>query len=326
VINRFWDYPRWLRAYASRFDLFHIVDHTYAHLALELPADRVVVTVHDVDAFLPLVDPERTQSVLPASLAAKVLNGLRRAARVICVSESTRRDLVAYGLVDANNITVIHNGVDPVYCPGADDAADARVTALLGAPGPDTVDLVHVGTTIPRKRIDTLLQIVAALHHRDARVRLLKVGGSLTEEQQAMAKALGIDNAILRLPFLQARELAAVYRRARAALITSDREGFCLPLIEALACGTHVVASDIPVLREVGADACDYAPVADVNRWTEIVATRLLEDAHSDDAKRQRVARAAAFSWDAHAHAVAAVYKQVGDARSTDRAVLALAQ
>ena len=61
-IRRFWSYPRWLRVQRLRFDAFHIIDHSYAHLTHTLPCDRTVVTCHDIDAFLPLVSPGQTRS------------------------------------------------------------------------------------------------------------------------------------------------------------------------------------------------------------------------------------------------------------------------
>jgi glycosyltransferase involved in cell wall biosynthesis len=309
VINRYWDYPRWLRRHRDHFDLFHIVDHTYAHLVLELPVGRTVVTVHDVDAFLPLVDPERTVSTLPRRFAARTLEGLRQAARIICVSDATRAELAGYHLVPLHRSTVVHNGVDPDFSPASDPVADAAVARLIGPVQPTVVDLVHCGTTIPRKRIDLLLQVLAAVRQRDTRVRLLKVGGALTLEQRGLAGQLHVDDAIVQLPFLDRRQLASVYRRARAAIITSDREGFCLPLVEALACGTAVVGSDIPVLREIGAGACAYAAVDDVPRWADSVIETLGTAALDAHARQRRLTRAAAFSWDRHAAAVAQVYR-----------------
>ena len=117
------------------------------------------------------------------------------------------------------------------------------------------------------------------------------------------------------LPFLSPAELAAVYRRAALVLVPSDAEGFGLPVIEALAAGTPVLASDLPVLREVGGAAASYAPVADVDAWAERVRELLTErraaPAHRD-ARRQRCRQQGTqFSWDETARQTVAIYHRV---------------
>ena len=88
-VNRFWDYPRWLRRHAGTFDLFHVIDHSYAHLVHVLPPRRTIVTCHDADAFMGLVQPDLSRSKLPTVLANRVLSGLREAVRVTCDSTAT---------------------------------------------------------------------------------------------------------------------------------------------------------------------------------------------------------------------------------------------
>src|SRR6202022_4522805 len=89
-------------------------------------------------------------------------------------------------------------------------------------------------------------------------VKLLRVGGPFTAQQARQAESLQISGKVRILPFLDRDILAAVYRRAALLLLPSDAEGFGLPLLEALACGCPVVASDLPVLAEIGASAVTY--------------------------------------------------------------------
>ena len=133
-----------------------------------------------------------------------------------------------------------------------------------------------------------------------------------------MAVDLGIADRITVLPFLDRAVLAAVYRRATLALMTSDREGFGLPVVEAMACGTPVVASDIAALREVGGDAASYAPSAISMRWRHTV-TQLLDekDARPVEWARRRdaaLARASLFSWSAYARRMEALYTRLAGA------------
>ena len=102
---------------------------------------------------------------------------------------------------------------------------------------------------------------------------------------------LGLEPHIIVLPFLERRVLAAVYRRAAVVLQPSDREGFGLPVAEAMACGTPVVASDLPPLREVGGAMASYCPVGDVEAWTSTVSELLDERSTPSTRTGARVAR-----------------------------------
>jgi glycosyltransferase involved in cell wall biosynthesis len=106
-----------------------------------------------------------------------------------------------------------------------------------------------------------------------------------------------------------------VYRRAALLLQTSDAEGFGLPLIEAMACGCPVVASDIPVLREVGGTATSYCSVADVQGWVNTIGKLLAEresHTHAWMVRRETaVHRAERFTWAENACATTEVYRTV---------------
>ena len=105
-------------------------------------------------------------------------------------------------------------------------------------------------------------------------------------------------------------ELAEVYRRAAVVLIPSGAEGFGLPVIEALACGAAVVASDIPALREAGGPAAVYVPVGDVGAWSDAVA-KLLADPAAAPPRCARLAWAGRFTWTAHAETIARAYHRL---------------
>ena len=119
---------------------------------------------------------------------------------------------------------------------------------------------------------------------------------------------MGLVSSIRQLRSVNRRELAVLYRRAVLVLLTSEAEGFGLPVVEALACRAVVVASDLPVLREVGGDGVVYCPVAGVNCWVETV-NRLL--AHPDAApdRATRIAQSRRFSWEKHAETILNAYQ-----------------
>ena len=315
IFHRFWSYPRWLRAQAPA-DVYHIVDHSYAHLAADLPAARVVVTCHDTDAFRPLFAPGERESRLPRLLVKRIVAGLRRAAIVACDSEQTRNELVGHEILPATRCVVVPNGVHPACTASPDSAADAEVDALIGpARG---VEILHVGSTIPRKRIELLLDVLAHVARSRPDVRLLRAGGPLTSAQAARARELGIEERITTLPFLSRPVLASLYRRAAIVVLPSAREGFGLPIIEAMACGTPVLCSDIPVLREVGGEAATFCS-ADVAAWSArilaLLAEREREPLRWASRRAAGIAHASRFSWERYATAMQAIYAQLAGAR-----------
>jgi glycosyltransferase involved in cell wall biosynthesis len=313
ALNRYLLYPLLLRRQRGKFSLFHIVDHSYAHLANYLPADRTIITCHDLDAFRAVLAPSSgPRSAVFRTIASRLLKGFRRAAIVTCVSNATRDAVVEHGLRSPATTVVIANGVDSVMSPEPDLTADAEAEKILGRRNPDAIEILHVGSTEPRKRVDLLLQIFAGIARKFPKARLIRVGGGLLPEHRRMASALGIENRIVIMPFLERKVLASVYRRAAVVLLPSNAEGFALPIVEAMACGRPVVASDLPVLREVGGDAVLYCPVGDVSAWTQ-TACAILE--RHDDRERVgvRTARAARFSWDTYSDKTVEVYRAVAE-------------
>jgi glycosyltransferase involved in cell wall biosynthesis len=316
LANRFFDYPRWLRPQVSQFDLFHLVDHSYSQLLRSLPPERAIVTCHDLDTFRCLLEPEQEQR--PRwfqAMARKILDGFQRAAHVICNSGATRDSLLHYRLFPAERLSVIHVGVHPVFTSAPNPAAEAEAARLLGPNSDHTITLLSVGSTIPRKRMDILLRVFAAVRHNLPSARLVRVGGPFTAPQLHLAKQLGVGDFISVLPFVSSEVLASIYRRADLLLQPSESEGFGMPITEAMACGCPVLASDLSVLREVGGAACSYCPVGDVDAWTSAVLGILRENAEDNGslrAWRQRAqSHAARYSWTENARQTAQLYRRI---------------
>jgi glycosyltransferase involved in cell wall biosynthesis len=215
--------------------------------------------------------------------------------------------------------SVVHNGAD--YDAVASPDADRTAERLLGYRAGELL-LLSVGSTVPRKRLDVLLRAFAGIMNRIPGVRLIRVGGSLTGPQLDLARHLGVIGSITELPFVERSVLSAVYRRATLLLQPSEAEGFGLPVAEAMARGCPVVASDLPVLREVGGHAAMYCPVGDVSGWIRSV-TLLLNQCRYEpvvwSALRSRsIENARRFGWRENAGQIANVYRVVGESAAAD--------
>ena len=267
----------------GRLDVFHATNFV-------LPPTRRaagVVTVHDL-AFLRMTE---TVSAASARYRTLVPRSLRRARVVVTPSTAVAdavREAYARGL-GSTPVRVVPHGVDPAWSTAA--PPDAALRAALGLP---SSYLLFVGTLEPRKDLRTLLAAVRLLPDAPP---LVLVGPPGWGEQVDVGDAV--------VPgFLDDGALRAVVAGAAALVLPSRDEGFGLTVLEALAAGTPVVASDLPVLREVGGDAVTYAPVGDAEAFAAAL-TAVLE--HPGVAAARR-AQAAPFTWQRSAEGHRAAY------------------
>ena len=306
IAARFVTYPARAIAERRRHRFFHVVDHSYAQLVHALPAARTGVFCHDLDAFRSLVNPHAEPR--PAwfrALARATMRGMQSAAVIFHSTRPVRDLLVSHGIVRAERLVHAPYGVSPEFvaedhpCP----EADAILERLGGRPF-----LFHVGSAIPRKRIDVLFEVFARLRVKHPELRLVQQGGGLSAPQRAHAVTLGIEPFLVQPAKLPRSALAALYRRAAIVLQPSESEGFGFPIIEALACGARVVASGIPVLREVGGEAIDYCPVGEIDAWVHRVDALLSEKA-SPPRREDRLRQAGLFTWRRHGRTILDAYQ-----------------
>jgi glycosyltransferase involved in cell wall biosynthesis len=314
LLNRLIKYPGYIRKLVDQFDVFHIVDHSYANLVHALPPERCVVTCHDLDTFRCVIDPGRDKRPYWfRSMAGHVLDGLRKAARVICVSNVTRNELLEYSLVTPEQVAVVPNCVHPVFSPAAAAPGDRAASVLLGEPA-DHVDILNVGSTIRRKRIEDLLKVFAGARRSNPALRLIRAGGDFTDDQKHLIASLGLpETSILVLPFLELETLAAIYRRAAVVVHTSEREGFGLPVVEALASGTPVLASSIPAFHEVGGSTVRFCPAGRIDLLQQALLDLLHDRAVRPELwathRANCVSHARQFSWSQHIIGIRQIYE-----------------
>jgi glycosyltransferase involved in cell wall biosynthesis len=212
-----------------------------------------------------------------------------------------------YGLIDPNRFVYAPYGIAPEFTPEEreEEPEDVAIAGLDNRPF-----LLHVGRCIPRKRIDVLLDVFAQVLTRYPDLQLVQVGGPWPELQRRQINRLKIARSVLQVRGLDRKTLASLYRRASVVLQPSEEEGFGLPVVEALACGAILVATDLPVLREVGGEAAVYCPLANVAAWTETVC-RLIERSSTVPELSVRLSHARCYSWSAQAQTILTAYRKL---------------
>jgi len=303
-VTRFVGYPAELLRRRKEFDVFHIADHTYAQLALVLPAGRTGIYCHDLDAFEPALEP-RGQPAWRVAMARLQLTGLRRAARVFFSTQQMREQLIARRVVDATRLVHAPLGVAEEFFRPDD--------AVLPEPVRRVQYVLNVAGNFPRKRLDVLFRVFAQLGRDRPELYLVQHGAQLDDKQRALLGELRISERVIQTPPLSREGLAALYRGSRLVLLTSDREGFGFPAVEAIAAGAVVVVSDIAAFREAAGDAAVFCPPGDVARFAESCAS-LLDGAARPPSPAVRAERARALGWGAHGRAVASAYAEIGAA------------
>lgn len=306
ALNRLVVYPRNTRTVRGRYDAYHVCDHSYSHLVHELPHERTGVLCQDLDTFRCLLGLDsRRRSLAFRTMTRRILRGLQEAAVVFHTTDHVKEDLLRHRLVDEARLIKAPLGIAPEFQSLAASGLSVG-ERQLAAPY-----VLHVGSCAARKRIDLLLRVVAGIRRYFPDIKLVKVGEQFTESDKALIERLGLVESIVVRSGISRAELAAWYHQAAVTLVTSEREGFGLPVIEALACGSPVVASDIPPLREGGGQVATYCRVGDVEQWVDTARRVIDVSNHSEDIGK-RMAWALGFTWERHAEIVGAAYTALG--------------
>ncbi|MEE3717743.1 glycosyltransferase [Tumidithrix elongata RA019] len=306
MFNHFWVYPQALKKVRRHFRYFHICDHSYANLVHDLPAERTGVFCHDLDAFRSLLEPEKYRRGWHYNVGQKhVLTGMQKAKFVFYTTQEVRQEIERYQLIDPSKLIQAPLGIAAEFNAIASQVPSKALDAVGKSPY-----LLSISSNQIRKRLDILLQIFAGIHERFPELKLVRVGAEWTPQIQKLIQSLGIETSIIRLQGLERNDLAALYRQATITLVTSESEGFGLPVIEALACGSPVVASDIPVLREVGGSAVTFCPLTHISDWVTTLEKHL-QDPSVQPSKAERLGQAAKYSWAAHAKTISEAYEQL---------------
>ncbi|HLF25223.1 MAG TPA: glycosyltransferase family 1 protein [Anaerolineae bacterium] len=282
-------------------DVFHATEH----LLPRLRRIRSVFTLHDL---IFQFDPGSHKPLNLAFLKTLVPRFLRAANAIITVSECTKRDAIRLYRVPPDKIRVIYEGVDPRFKP-IDEAA--RLDAVRYRYGLPDRFILHVGTLEPRKNLPLLFEALPALATVHGPLVIAGQKGWLYEPIFARVRELGLQKRVVFTGYVSDEDLPALLSAASVLVMPSKYEGFGLPVLEAMACGTPVIASNTSSLPEVGGAAALYAPPDDPRQWVEAL-TQVLNDVGLRMGLREKGLRQAAkFRWHVAARQTAKVYSAV---------------
>ena len=284
-----------------RPDVYHSPNYILP-LSLRCPT---VVTIHDLFYLQPSLFRLRSHLYLSA-LAG---HAIRRATRIICVSDYTRDRLLEHFPAAEPRIRVVGEGVDPRFRPaGAAEVESAREWLDLDAPY-----VLYVGTIEPRKNLDRLLRAFTGAVTRGGLPHHLVIAGAVGWKTGALREAYASTPLATRIHFpgyVPEVLLPALYSGADVFAYPSLAEGYGLPPLEAMACGTAVLTSNTSALAETAGAAALLVDPLDEEALSEGLE-RLL----ADPGERQRRAaaglrQAAEHSWERTAERTLAVYRE----------------
>jgi glycosyltransferase involved in cell wall biosynthesis len=312
--------PLPVELFTGRIDLLHAPD-----FVLPPTRARTLLTIHDLSF---LVHPECHLPSMVRYLSSAVPRSVRRADAVLADSEATRRDLVRLLATDPARVTIVYPGVAPRFRP-LPLAETEPLAQRLSLP---EHFLLFVSTIEPRKNLVRLLEAFALLlgeigeigdwrlaidssnpQSPISNLHLVIAGrrGWLYEDVFAAIERLGLGGRVRVLDFVDDNDLPALYNLAWAFAYPSIYEGFGLPALEAMACGTPVITANNSSLPEVVGDAALLAPAEDV-----VALAEALGRATTDEALRARLRiagpqRAQQFTWQRAAQQVLACYRHM---------------
>lgn len=266
-----------------------------------------VVTVHDLNFE---VSPETIHPVRRAYLRRITRWSVRRARRVIAISQSTASDIRHLYGVSEEKLAVIPYGLDAIFTPDNARALEPVVRQRYSLP--DRF-LLFVGTLEPRKNLPRLLEAYALARRHTDLPPLVLAGAPGWQHQRILtqARGLGIEEQVVFAGYISREHLPGVYAAASALLYPSLYEGFGLPPLEAMGCGTPVLASSTSAMPEVVGDGGVLVDPRDVQQ----IADGILRIARDEQLRRQVIGqgleRAKRFRWDEAARCTLEVLKEV---------------
>jgi glycosyltransferase involved in cell wall biosynthesis len=299
----------WEQAFLPRLagktglDLLHSLHYTRPR---RLPCSSVV-TFHDMTFFLyPQLHTRPKRLFFPSAIRASA----RRADAIIAVSESTRRDSMRLLGIPGEKIFTTHLGVDPAFHPVRDPEMLAAVRRKYDLP---VLFILSVGLVEPRKNLSGLIHAYRSALEQGITHRLVVVGRLGWRYRQVLdeIESLGLRGQVQFTGYIPQGDLPIVYNLASLFVYPTIYEGFGLPPLEAMACGTPVVTSDVASLPEIVGEAGILVPPGDQQALSQALRAVLADPGLQSHLETQGPQQASQFTWERTARQTLQVYRQV---------------
>jgi glycosyltransferase involved in cell wall biosynthesis len=270
---------------------------------------RSVITIHDLNFLLypEFLTPES------ASYYGQIDQAVRNCDHIIAVSESTKRDIIRLTGAPENKITVVYEAAHPSYRPIRDEGFLQQVRGKFKLTQPF---ILFVSTIEPRKNVSRLLEAFRYLldsYHSDANLVLAGEKGWLSDEVFALVEKLGLQERVRFLGRVSPEDLLGLYNAASVLVHPAFYEGFGLPPLEAMACGTPVVVSNRSALPEIAGDAALLVDPTDVEGMAVAIWRLLTDKALHQQMSEKGLKRAGHFSWTRAAQETLEIYRRLLD-------------
>jgi glycosyltransferase involved in cell wall biosynthesis len=277
---------------------------------------RTVVTIHDL---IPLILPAYRGSILVRLYTQLVAAGARRAPAIITDSDSSRKDLTDLLGIPPERVHVIHLAVNEMFKP-VRDAEILNVTRQrYGLPGEY---LLYLGGFDQRKNLKNLLTAFASMDHTSRTGAHLVVAGRLPKEDttffpdpRLVAARLGVQDRVSFIGWVPEEDKPALYSAAALFVFPSLYEGFGLPPLEAMACGTAVITSDRSSMPEIGGEGALLVDPYDVDDLVTAITTLMQNEEQRRELAAKGLEQAQRFSWQKTIAQTMAVYRSVAAGR-----------
>lgn len=304
----------------ERVDVYHSPHYVLPPL-VRCPS---VVTIHDC---IHLRFPQYLPNRLAFAYAKTFMWwAAHRSARVLTVSEASKRDILHYFNIPEQKVTVIHNGLDDRLRVPPPEAEVHRVRERFQL---DERFVLYAGNVKPHKNVERLIDAFHVLHTNGfPHLKLLIIGSDISKYAM-LRRAIhtyDLHKYVRFLGFVSDETLAALYRLAAVFVFPSLYEGFGFPPLEAMAAGTPVVASNLSSLPEVLGDAALLVDPYDANAIAEAIRRVLVDDDLRRELSRRGLAKVQAYSWEEAARQVRRIYEEVAAAAAVQAAPTASAK